>query len=86
MRQIEFVNPTKETKRISEIQCGDMFKVTLDAIDERTNDTIFAGTYFTKVASNLEIDWNAVSNNGILHCLNEDLCVECVNSRLLIEK
>lgn len=88
MRQIEFVNPTKESKKISEIQCGDMFKTTFDTTDLKTNDTIFAGTYFTKVASNsfLEIDWNAVSNNGILHCLNEDLCVECVNSRLLIEK
>lgn len=86
MRQIEFVNPTKESKKISEIKVGDMFKTTFDTTDLRTNDTIFAGTYFTKVASNLEIDWNAVSNNGILHCLNEDLYVEGVNSKLVIEK
>jgi hypothetical protein len=86
MKHIEFVNPTKETRRISEIKIGDMFKITFDVIDERTNDTILAGTYFTKVAGNLEIDWNAVTNSGILHCLNENLCVECVNSTLLIEK
>ncbi|OQA46626.1 MAG: hypothetical protein BWY47_01588 [Bacteroidetes bacterium ADurb.Bin302] len=86
MRQIKFVNPTKESKKISEIKIGDMFKTTFDTTDLRTNEVIFAGAYFTKVASNLEIDWNAVTNSGILCCLNEDLHVEGVNSTLLIEK
>ena len=86
MRQIEFVNPTKESKKISEIKSGDMFKTTFDTTDLRTDDVVPAGTYFTKVESNLEIDWNAVTNSGILHCLDEDLCVEGVNSTLLIEK
>ena len=86
MRQIEFVNPTKESKKISEIQSGDMFKTTFDMTDLRTDDAVPAGTYFTKVASNLEIDWNAVTNSGILHCLDEDAYVEGVNSTLVIEK
>lgn len=86
MRQIEFVNPTKESKSVSEIKSGDMFKVISDTTDLRTGDAVLAGTYFTKVESNIEIDWNAVSNNGILHLLDECLYVECVNSTLLIER
>lgn len=86
MRQIEFVNPTKESKSVSEVKSGDMFKVISDTTDLRTGDIVTAGTYFTKVESNLEIDWNAVSNSGILHLLDECLYVEEVNSTLLIEK
>lgn len=85
MRHIEFVNQKKEEKKISEIKSGDMFKLIFDVTDERRGEKIFAGTYFTKVESNIEIDWNAVSNNGNLHCFDEDLYVECVNSTLLIE-
>ena len=85
MRHIEFVNPTKEKKKISEIKSGDMFKVISETTDLRTFQCVLEGTYFTKVESNLEIDWNAVTNRGILHRLDEDLYVECVNSTLLIE-
>ena len=86
MMQIEFVNPRKEMREVSEIKSGDMFKVTSDTTDLNTGDAILAGTYFTKVSSNLEVDWNAVSNSGILHRLREGLFVECVNATLTIEK
>ena len=88
MRQIEFVN-TKEIKKISEIKSGDMFKTTFDTTDLKTGFIITGGIYFTKVEStqtSLNIDWNAVTNNGILHRLDENLYVECVDSKLLIEK
>lgn len=97
MRQIEFVNPKKEMKEISEIKSGDMFKTVSDATDLNTWDTILAGTYFTKVESNFSYEnndcndcdpvcYNAVSNKGILHRLDRNLYVECVNATLTIEK
>lgn len=86
MMTIEFINPRKEMKEISEIKSGEMFKVNSDTTDLNTGEDILAGTYFTKVSSNLEVDWNAVTNSGILHRLREGLFVECVNATLTIEK